>query len=184
MKNIKIVISGAAETFHCTENISDLSYMVGKILAEKEIVVLTGATTGAPYWAAMGAYKNNGFVIGISPAINEEEHIKNFNQPTDYHHLIFYTGLGFSLRNVVLIRSGDGVIFLCGRTGTLNEFTIGYEEQKPIGILLNSGGEEIVMRKIIEESQKPHHNIVMDSNPKILVEKLLNLIEKEKNNDT
>jgi len=90
MKNIKIVISGAAETFHCVENITYLSYEIGKTLAENDVVVLTGATTGAPFWAAMGAYKNNGFVIGISPAINEEDHIKNFNLPTDYHHLIFY----------------------------------------------------------------------------------------------
>jgi hypothetical protein len=179
MKNIKIVISGAAETFHCVENITDLSYEIGKTLAENDVVVLTGATTGAPFWAAMGAYKNNGFVIGISPAINEEDHIKNFNLPTDYHHLIFYTGLGFSLRNVVLIRSGDGVIFLCGRTGTLNEFTISYEEQKPMGILVGSGGEEKAMRKIIEESNKPHDKIVMDSNPRTLVEKLLKLIENK-----
>lgn len=177
-KKIKISISGAAETTHCTENVNELGYLIGKELAQKGIITVTGATTGVPYWVAKGAYENNGYVIGFSPAFDEREHKNVYELPTDYHHLIFYTGLGHSGRNLMLIRAGDGVIFICGRTGTLNEFIIAYEEKKPMGILVGSGGEEKYMKEIIEEAGKEHNKIVWESDIQKLVEKLLALIKE------
>ncbi|MCS7184027.1 MAG: LOG family protein [Patescibacteria group bacterium] len=179
MKSLKIVISGAAETAHCSENINETAYEIGKNLALNRVTTITGATTGTPFWVAKGAYEHNGYVIGISPAMNEKEHLELYNLPTDYHHLIFYTGFGHSLRNLILVRCGDGVIFICGRTGTLNEFVIAYEEKKPMGILLNSGGEEKYMDKIIAESYKKHEKIIWESDPKKLVEKMINLIKND-----
>lgn len=178
-KKLKIVISGAAETTYCNENVNELAYEIGKFLALNNVITITGATTGAPFWAAKGAYENNGYVIGFSPAINQKEHLEIYNLPLDYHHCIFYTGFGHSLRNLILVRSGDGVIFICGRTGTLNEFVISYEEKKPMAILLNSGGEEAYMDNIVKESHKEHKKIIWESNPKDLVEKLINLITNE-----
>ena len=49
--------------------------------------------------------------------------------------MIIYTGFNYSGRNLLLVRSSDAVIFGCGRMGTLNEFTITFEDKKPIGIL-------------------------------------------------
>jgi hypothetical protein len=177
MLKIKIAISGASDTTFCASNVNELAYEIGKELALRNIITVTGATTGAPFWAAKGAYENNGYVVGFSPAINKEDHIKVYELPIDYHHLIFYTGLGHSGRNLILVRSGDAVIFICGRTGTLNEFVIAYEEKKPMGILVGSGGEEKHMKKIIEEARKEHNKIVWESDPKILIEKLLKFIE-------
>ncbi|GIW65840.1 MAG: hypothetical protein KatS3mg094_359 [Candidatus Parcubacteria bacterium] len=178
-QKLKIAISGAAETAHCSENINELAYEVGKYLALNNCILITGATTGAPLWAARGAYENNGYVIGISPAMDKKEHIEIYNLPIDYHHLILYTGFGHSLRNLVLIRSGDGVIFICGRTGTLNEFTIAYEEKKPMGILLNSGGEEKYMDDIINESHKEHKKIIWESKPSKLVEEIIKIMKND-----
>jgi len=177
MQKIKIAISGASDTTFCAPNVNGLAYEIGKELALRNIIAITGATTGAPFWAAKGAYENNGYVLGFSPAINKEEHLKVYELPLDYHHLIFYTGLGHSGRNLILVRSGDGVIFICGRTGTLNEFLIAYEEKKPMGILVGSGGEEKYMQEIIKEARKEHNKIVWESDPKILIDKLLKLIE-------
>ncbi len=176
MRQIKIAISGAADTAFCSSNINELAYEIGKELAERNIITLTGATTGAPFWAAKGAYENGGYVIGFSPALNEDEHIKVYELPTDYHHIIFYTGLNHSGRNLILVRSGDAVIFICGRTGTLNEFIIAYEEKKPMGILTGSGGEEKYMRHIIEEAKKEHNKIIWEPDPKNLINKLIELI--------
>ncbi|GIW66216.1 MAG: hypothetical protein KatS3mg095_0114 [Candidatus Parcubacteria bacterium] len=178
-KKLKIAISGAAETVHCSENINQLAYEIGKYLALNNIIVVTGATAGAPLWAAKGAYENNGYVIGFSPAINKQEHIETYELPIDYHNLIFFTGFGYSLRNLILVRSGDGIIFICGRTGTLNEFVISYEEKKPMGILVNSGGEEKYMADIIKESHKEHNKIIWESDPQKLVEKMINLINND-----
>jgi predicted Rossmann-fold nucleotide-binding protein len=41
---------------------------------------------------------------------------------------------------VVLVRSCDIVIFLSGSIGSLNEFTIAYDEGKVIGCLTGTGG--------------------------------------------
>ena len=60
-------------------------------------------------------------------------------------------------RNVVNVRTSDIVIVVCGGIGTLNEFTIAYDEGKVIGVLEGSEGvaDEIsgLLRKIGKESR-------------------------------
>lgn len=177
-RKIKIAISGSAILDNCFSNIEELSYQIGKELAEHSIITITGATTGVPFVVAKGAYENGGEVLGFSPAKDPEEHQKIYELPFDYHHLIFYTGLGHSGRNLMLVRAGDGAIFICGRTGTLNEFIIAFEEKKPMGVLVGSGGTEQFMDDIVKESYKEHPAIVWDSDPKILVEKMIKLIQE------
>ncbi len=178
MQKIKIVISGAAISSSCVENVNQLAYEIGKEIAEQDAIVITGATTGLPYWSAKGAFENNGFVIGFSPAINAKQHLE-MGLPVDYHNIIFYTGEGYSARNLRLIRAGDGAIFICGRTGTLNEFVIAFEEQKQMAVLKNSGGEEMFMDEIVAEAHKPHSEIIWETDPKILVSKLIEIIKKD-----
>ena len=86
-------------------------------------VTVTGATTGAPFWAAKGAKEAGGIVIGISPASTKREHVKTYGLPVEYHDLIIYTGFGYAGRNLLFTRSADAVITVAGRIGTLNEFT-------------------------------------------------------------
>ncbi|MER3407147.1 MAG: hypothetical protein C4278_01855 [Patescibacteria group bacterium] len=176
---IKIVISGAAVTTPCHPEIHKLAYEIGKELALHKVIVLTGATTGTPLWAAKGAYENGGIVIGLSPARSYKEHTKVYKLPIDYHHAIFYTGEGYSGRNLLLTKMGDGVIFICGRIGTLNEFTIAFEEEKPMGVLVGSGGTEEYFMEIVEKAKRGPGKIVWERDPKILVEKLINLVENE-----
>lgn len=178
MQKIKIAISGAAVSGHCVENVNQLAYEIGKEIASRDAIVLTGATTGLPLWVAKGAYENNGFVIGFSPAKDIKEHI-TMGLPVDYHNIIFYTSVGFSARNLQLIRAGDGALFICGRTGTLNEFIIAFEEQKPMAVLTGSGGAEGFMKEIVKESHKEHSKIIWENEPKILVSKLIELIQNE-----
>jgi len=79
-------------------------------------------------------------VIGFSPAASEKAHVKSYRLPTDFHDVIVYTGFNYSGRNLILTRSSDAVIIICGRMGTLNEFSIAFEDNKPIGVLTGSGG--------------------------------------------
>lgn len=141
---------------------------------------MNGATTGAPYWAAIGAKEAGGFVIGISPAVSATEHIKKYKLPIDYQDIIIYTGFGYSGRNLLLTRSADAVIMTCGRIGTLNEFTVAFEDEKPIGVLDGSGGMADEVRDILEKAHKGMGKVVYDSDPKKLVEKVLELVKKEK----
>ncbi len=176
---IKIVISGAAVTTPCREDIHQIAYEVGKKLAERNCIVLTGATTGTPLWVAKGAFENNGFVIGISPARSYLEHTKVYKLPTDYHHVILYSGEGYGGRNLLLTKMGDGVLFICGRIGTLNEFTNAFEEEKPMGVLLNSGGTEKYFQDIIRDAQRGPGKIVWEEDINLLIDNLIKIIKEE-----
>lgn len=176
----KICVSGAAETGHCASNALDKAKELGKEVALHGGVLVNGATTGFPFWAAMGAKEEGGFCIGISPAGSEREHVEGYELPVDYMDIIIYTGFGYSGRNLLLTRSSDAVIIGCGRWGTMNEFTIALEDGKPIGVLENSGGSTEMIPQIMEKSHRGPGNIVYDSDPKKLVEKVLELVKKEK----
>lgn len=176
----KICISGAAETGHCPPDILDKAKELGREVVRQGAVLVNGATTGFPFWAAMGAKEEKGFCIGLSPANSEKEHVEKYDLPLDYMDVIIYTGFGYSGRNLLLTRSSDAVIIGCGRWGTINEFTIALEDGKPIGVLEGAGGSSDLIPEIIERSQRGPGNIVYDSDPKKLVEKVLELVKKEK----
>lgn len=176
----KICVSGAAETGHCPERALELAKEVGRQIIKHNGILVTGATTGIPYWSAIGAKEQGGIVIGLSPAVSEKAHIKKYRLPTDFHDLIIYTGFEYAGRNLLLTRSSDAVVVICGRMGTLNEFSIAFEDNKPIGILTGSGGTADMIKGIVENSHRGPGKIVYESDPKILIEKLIKLINKEK----
>lgn len=176
----KICVSGAAETDHCGELALESAKEVGREIARHKAVLVSGATTGIPFWACIGAKEEGGFSIGISPARSEKEHIEEYKLPMDYMDMIMYTGFGYSGRNLLLTRSADAVIFGCARIGTLNEFTIAFEDQKPMGVLEGPWDTDELMREIIEKGHRGPGKIVYDSDPKKLVEKVLELVRKEK----
>ena len=177
----KICVSGAAETGHCSDDALEKTKELARQVVKHNAVLVTGATTGAPLWAAIGAKEAGGFVIGLSPASSEMEHVKKYRLPIDYHDIIIYTGFGYSGRNLLLTRSSDAVLFTCGRIGTVNEFTIAFEDHKPIGVLTSAGWmTDDVIKKIIEEGHRGTGKVVFDSDPKKLVEKVIELIKKEK----
>jgi len=176
----KICVSGAAKTGHCEEGALEKAKIVGKEIAKRDGVLLTGATTGAPYWSAIGAKEEGGMSIGFSPADNEKEHVEDYEMPTDKFDLIMYTGFGFSARNLLLMRAADAIIFICGRTGTLNEFTICYEDGRIGAVLEGTGGTSDMIRDIIESSNKEGPEVIFDTDPEKLVDRLIQLIDKKK----
>ncbi len=72
------------------------------------------------------------------------------------------------------MRSADIVIIFGGATGTLNEFTIAYDEGKVIGVLEGSGGVADHIKEIIDFCKKPARGLVLfDTNPEKLIETCL-----------
>ncbi|PIU99023.1 hypothetical protein COS59_02010 [Candidatus Wolfebacteria bacterium CG03_land_8_20_14_0_80_36_15] len=179
----KICVSGAAETSHCGPEAFKVAEELGEEIASRGLVLVDGATTGFPLWAAKGAKQNGGIVVGISPASSQREHIERFELPVDYHDLIIYTGFGYSGRNLLLTRAADAVIIGCGRMGTVNEFTIAFEDKKPIGILEGGWETDEVVKNILEKSrrQTEHPYIVFNSVPAKLLDKLLLFIKEREN---
>ncbi len=176
----KICVSGSADTTSAAPGAYEKTLEVGREIVRQGGILVSGATTGAPYWAAIGAKQEGGISIGISPAATELAHVKSYRLPTDYFDMIIYTGFDYSGRNLILTRASDAVITVCGRIGTLNEFTIAFEDNKPQGVLTDTGGMADMIQDIVKRAHKGNGRVVYDNNPKRLVAKVIEMIKKEK----
>jgi uncharacterized protein (TIGR00725 family) len=113
--------------------IQQLSYDVGKEIARRGAVLLTGGTSGVMEFASKGAKEAKGLVLGILPG----DTLDNANP---YIDVPISTGLNFDYRSLILVHSSDALIMVSGGNGTLGELSIAYLNQKPVVILEPSGG--------------------------------------------
>jgi len=180
---LKLCVSGAADTGHCGVDSLDKAKELGREIIRQGGILVTGATTGFPLWSAIGAKEEGGVSVGLSPASSEREHVETYRLPLDYMDLIIYTGFGYAGRDILLTRSSDAVFIGCGRVGTVHEFTIAFEDGKPIGILEGDWTMDETIRDIIERSNRNHDKVVFDADPKRLVEKVIALVKKDKMED-
>jgi len=82
-------------------------------------------------------------------------------------------------RNVVLVRSCDVVVFIAGSIGSLNEFTIAYDEGKVIGCLSGTGGVADELKRLVERFQKPTKaRICYDDDPGSLIDACLAMLKQ------
>lgn len=169
---LKICVSGAAQG-DCLDLSGDKAYAVGRAIAKAGVILTHGATTGIPWFAAKGCTEAGGSTIGFSPASTPNEHTRKYRLPLTYSDLIVFTGSGYAGRNLILTRSSDAIIIVCGRIGTLNEFTIAFEDKKVIGILDGSGGITEEIKHILKAAKRGKLHIVFDKDPKRLVAKVL-----------
>jgi len=171
----KIAVSGSANN-NCSKGAFKKSYEVGRQVALQGCVLVTGATIGVPEWATRGAKSAGGISIGLSPAVSKQAHVHTYRLPTRYMDLIIYTGFDYSGRNMLMTRASDGVIIICGRIGTLNEFTTAFEDKRIVGVLTGTGGMEQDIDHILTLAKRGRKRIVFDPDPKTLVEKVIKLI--------
>lgn len=175
----KICVMGAAETEFCAPGSNSVAEQIGREIVRQGAVLLVPVSNGIPLWAAKGAKEEGAFVVGLSPAGSYKEHIEKYDLPTDFLDMIIYTGYGFSGRNLHLVKSVDAVILVCGRMGTLNVFTIAFEDNKPIGIAKGSGGIAEEISHLVERAHRGEGMIVDEKDPKKLVEEVLKLVKQE-----
>jgi Predicted Rossmann fold nucleotide-binding protein len=176
----KIAVSGAAEISHCCDNIILLSREVGKEIARSHCVLVSGATTGVPYFSAQGCKQAGGFNVGFSPASSEIEHLRRYRLPLDVFDVMIYTGADYSGRDIIMTKSADAIIIACGRMGTLHEFTTAVECRTIIGVLEGSGGTADKIRELVRGTYRGIKKIVYDRDPAALVRKVAERVDAEK----
>ena len=179
-----IAVCGASKIADLKKAIKEKAIEIGKEIAKRNCVLLTGATTGISTLAAKGAKEAGGITIGLSPAVNLKDHLKRYRLPVDNLDVILYTEIGYAGRNFLLTKFADGVVIISGGFGTLNEFTCAFEEGEYIGVLEGTSGIADIIKDLIKKLNKNlgHQDlskVVFDKNPKRLIKKLLNLIEKK-----
>ncbi len=117
MKIISVIGGSEATGEHL-----DLAYEVGRIVAEKKAALLCGGLGGIMEAAAKGAKDHGGLTIGILPAND-----KSTMNP--YIDIPICTGIGYA-RNAVVAYSGDIIISLPGKYGTLSEIAFALSKNK------------------------------------------------------
>lgn len=169
------VIGSADEA--STTAMSDRAQALGRAIAGSEVILLTGATTGLVYEVGKTASDAGVLHIGISPAGDEREHVERYQLPVDACEAIVYTGFGLKGRNVVLVRSCDVVLAFAGSIGSLNEFTIAYDEGKVIGCLTGTGGVADEAERIVRTFPKQTNaRVFYQDDPVDLLEECLGAI--------
>jgi hypothetical protein len=152
----------------------DEAKRLGRRIAQRDCVIVTGACPGLPHAAVLGAHEAGGTSLGVSPARSREEHVRVFESPLDPYSTIVFTGSGLMGRETHNIHSSDFVLFVGGRSGTLGEFAIAYDEGKLIGILRDSGGianELAGIARLVEKNTGAV--LIEDDDPERLVDTCL-----------
>jgi uncharacterized protein (TIGR00725 family) len=150
---------------------------LGRAIARSGCVLVNGACPGLPDVAAEAAHGAGGFVVGVSPAFSQAEHVHIYTSPIAHYDIVLFTGLGLMERDIINIRSSDVVLFVGGGMGTLNEFTVAYEERKVIGALSGLGGVSDRLEDVLElsgRSWRPE-SMVVEADPDRLVQRVLQL---------
>ena len=112
---------------------------VGRLVAERSGVLVSGGLSGVMEAASRGAKKANGLVIGILPGFDKRD-------ANEFVDIAITTGMGW-MRNTLTVRAADAVIMISGGIGTLNELTVAYE-LKPTVILEGTGGWSSRIREL------------------------------------
>ncbi len=160
-------------------DVLEKAFEMGRAIALRGCVLVTGACPGLPHEAVKGAKSANGMVVGISPALNFEEHAIKYRSPYAGYDALVYTGSGLMGREIENIRSCDLVVFMGGRSGTLGEFAIAYDEGKVIGVLQGTGGIADRMDVIVSLVQKQTGSqIVYSRDPADLLGRLIAVYEE------
>ena len=116
---ISVVGSGAENETRAEE--------VGRLLAERGATVVTGGRGEVMAAASRGAKAAGGTTIGILPG----ETRAGANEWLDY---VVVTGIGHA-RNLAVVASGDAVIAVGGRWGTLAEIGFARVLGRPVVVL-------------------------------------------------
>jgi uncharacterized protein (TIGR00725 family) len=150
---IKIGVMGSASTSIAAEDlhrVDELAVRLGKKIAAASCVLITGELDGIPGRVVEVHCQYGGLAVGISPAHSAVEHAALYTTPPCPSTVVIYSGFGFKGRNVIAVRSSDIVVLFSGGIGTLNEFTIAYDEGKVIGLLQGTGGVADVAQTLLD----------------------------------
>ena len=119
MKNIA-VIGGHT----CSRKDYQCAYELGKLIAQKEWVLICGGGAGIMEAAAKGVYEEGGITVGILPTYDSK-------MANPYIKVKIPTGFGYG-RNIFIVRAADFVVAVSGSYGTLSEIAFSLNENKPI----------------------------------------------------
>ena len=98
--------------------------LVGRLLAERQIVIVCGGLGGVMEAACRGARSAGGTTVGILPGDDRTD-------ANEFVDVAVATGMGEG-RNALVVRTADAVIAVGGEFGTLSEIALALRAGKPV----------------------------------------------------
>lgn len=167
-----IAVLGGAGSYTDAQVIA--GFQIGREIARNGMNLVTGATTGIPYAAAIGAASGGATVMGFSPATDFEEHVTKYKKPFDFVDIIAYPGMGLEGRQPLIVRTAKGCIFVGGEFGTMAEFSAAFTiGDNVLGVLEGYGGITDQIRAIRATMESNYGSLVIfDSDPVQLADRV------------
>jgi uncharacterized protein (TIGR00725 family) len=182
----KVGVMGSAGGEPGGGELGALAKALGRAVAARGCVLLTGGTTGLPHAAGRAAHEAGGVHVGISPASDAREHVGRYGLPLEGTDVLVYTGFGLKGRNVVLVRSCDVVVVFRGGMGTLNELTIAHDEGRVVGCLTGTGGVADEAERLLQVLPKKSGGavVIFDADPERLLDRCLEALKDSRGEET
>jgi uncharacterized protein (TIGR00725 family) len=147
---------------------------MGRCLARHDVIIVTGSAPGLPHEVVLGAKEIGTMVLGISPAHSLDEHRDVYRAPWEEYDALIFTGSGLMGREIEIIRTCEAIVVIGGRSGTLGEFAIAYDEARLIGALTGTGGiADHIPELLTVINKETGAAIVTDDDPERLFEKMM-----------
>jgi uncharacterized protein (TIGR00725 family) len=173
MRKVTVGVMGSAGGEFAAE-VLERCRELGREIARRDCIIVTGACPGLPHHAVLGAKEEGGLVLGVSPAVSLYEHVEYYRSPHTEYDFIVFTGSGLMGREVAAIRSCDIVIVVGGRSGTLGEFAIAYDEGKLIGALQDTHGIADHVEELVRMvNKKTDAEVLVGDDPGDLLDRCL-----------
>ncbi len=109
------------------DRVLDIARETGRRIAMRDAVLVCGGMGGVMRAACRGAKEENGTTIGIVPT-------RNPSDANEFVDVPIVTGMG-DARNVSVVLSGQGVIAIDGKFGTLSEIALALNASRPLAAI-------------------------------------------------
>lgn len=157
------MIIGVIGDAFSSKEVDKIAENVGENIAKAGCYLISGGLSGVMEAACRGAKKFGGTTIGILPGFNKEDANPFIDIPV-------VTGLD-QARNIIVVRSSDGIIAISGGYGTLSEISFALKLNIPL-VGINTW-------EIKKEGEK-NNSIIRANSGKEAVELILKMIKKKR----
>jgi len=118
---LRIGVIGSSQ---CSAREGDLAHEVGKLLAVREAIVVTGGLGGVMREASRGASEAGGLVLGLLPGTEAAD-------ANEFVTVAIPTGFG-EARNALVVRASQAIVAVGGSWGTLSEIALAMRTGVPV----------------------------------------------------
>lgn len=168
-RKLQFLVIGAGD-ISANEKAEEIAFAVGKEIAKRGHVLVTGGKGGVMEAASKGAHSEKGLVVGVIPE-------KEKSEANEFCDIVIATGVGLA-RNYINCYSSDAVIVVNGKIGTRVESIVACDLKLPFAAFPEAGGyaAEIAGKDLLGNG----HVVKGFSDVKECVDFLENEIERNK----